>query len=97
MNPAISCPKCSHRFALSELVNRELELELRKTITAELEAEQTRVLQQLKMEAAEQAERALTELQVLVELQAKQLAGSTREGVGSPARQSRTAGGSPER
>jgi hypothetical protein len=79
MNPTISCPKCSHRFALSELVNWELELELRKTIIAELEAEQTRALEQLKKEAAEQAARALTELQVLVELQAKQLQEARKE------------------
>jgi hypothetical protein len=73
MNRTISCPKCSHRFALSEAVNRELELKLRKTITRELEAEQTRVLHQLKLDAAEQATGALADLQTLVDAQAKQL------------------------
>jgi hypothetical protein len=73
MNPAISCPKCSYRFTLNEAVGRDLELELRKTITAELEAEQTQALEQLKNEAAEQAARALAELQVTVEVQGRQL------------------------
>ena len=29
MNQAITCPKCSHKFALDQALNREIELQLR--------------------------------------------------------------------
>ncbi|MEY2502911.1 MAG: hypothetical protein QOI07_3245 [Verrucomicrobiota bacterium] len=73
MNPAVICPKCSYRFALDDAIIRQLESELRQTITAEFETDRRRALEQLKKEAAGEAARALTELQITADLQAKQL------------------------
>ena len=73
MKHEITCPKCSYEFAPDEAIKRELEIELRKQISSELEkthaAERTRFEQQ----ASEGAARAVAELQVKVEAQSREI------------------------
>lgn len=73
MKAEIICPKCSFEFALDQALNRELEVALRKTISAELERKQADELKRIQEEAVAQSSRALAELKVTVETQAKQL------------------------
>lgn len=73
MKAEIICPKCSFEFALDQALNCELELALRKTISAEFERKQDEELKRMQEEAVAQASRALAELKVKVETQAKQL------------------------
>jgi len=69
----IVCPKCSFEFALDQALNRELELALRKTISAEFERKHVEELKRIQEEAVAQASRALVELKTTVETQARQL------------------------
>jgi len=73
MKKEITCPKCSFQFALDQALNRELELQLRKTISAEFEKKQAEELQRMREQADEQTSRTLTELKVTIEAQAKEL------------------------
>jgi len=71
--PAIPCPKCGHKFALDEALNREIELHVRTELNDEFERKAVELRRQLAKEAAEKAERASTELQVKLEMQAREL------------------------
>jgi hypothetical protein len=71
--PAITCPKCGHKFALNEALNREIELHVRTELNDEFERKAAELRRQLAKEAAEKADRASTELQVKLEMQAREL------------------------
>lgn len=71
--PAITCPKCSHKFALDQALNREIELHLRTELNDEFERKAAELRTHLLKEASEKAERTATELQVKLETQAKEL------------------------
>ena len=73
MNQTITCPKCSHKFALDQALNREIELHLRAELSEEFNRKEADLRQQLAREAAEKAERSSAELQMKVEAQAKEL------------------------
>src|SRR6184192_2432898 len=73
MLPAITCPKCSHKFALDQALNREIELYLRAELSEEFSRKEADLRQQLAREAAEDAQRSSAELQIKVEAQAKEL------------------------
>ena len=73
MNQTITCPKCSHQFALDQALNREMELYLRAELSEEFSRKEAELRQQLAREAAEKAERNSAELQMKVEAQAKEL------------------------
>src|SRR5689334_7775968 len=71
--PDIACPKCGHKFALDEALNREIELQVRTELNDEFERKAVVLRRQLAKEAAEKAERESTELQVKLEIQAREL------------------------
>lgn len=73
MKEEITCPKCFHAFAADEAVRRELEVELRKQISGELEGRHAAERTRLEQQASEQAARALAELQAKVDAQAREL------------------------
>jgi len=73
MNQTITCPKCSHKFALDQALNREIELYLRAELSEEFNRKETELRQQLAREAVEKAERSSAGLQMKVEAQAKEL------------------------
>ena len=73
MNQTITCPKCSHKFALDQALNREIELHLRAELSEEFSRKETELRQQLAREAVEKAERSSAEVQMKVEAQAKEL------------------------
>src|SRR5438477_5973821 len=73
MLPAITCPKCSHKFALDQALNREIELHLRAALSEEFNRKEADLRQQLAKDAVEKAERSSAELQMKVEAQAKEL------------------------
>jgi hypothetical protein len=71
--PAITCPKCGHKFALDEALNREIELHMRTELNDEFERKAAELRRHLVKEATEKAERNSVELQTKVEAQAKEL------------------------
>jgi hypothetical protein len=71
--PAVTCPKCSHKFALDQVLNREIELYLRAELSEEFSRKEADLRQQLAREAADKAERSSAGLQMKVEAQAKEL------------------------
>ena len=71
--PSVTCPKCSHKFALDQALNREIELHLRTELNDEFERKAAELRKQLTKEASEKAERASTELQVKLETQTREL------------------------
>src|SRR4029077_20554100 len=71
--PAITCPKCGHKFALNEALNREIELHVRTELNDEFERKAAELRQQLAREAVEKAERSSAELQAKLEAQAREL------------------------
>jgi hypothetical protein len=73
MKQEITCPKCSHTFALDQALNREIELQVRRQLSDEFEKKKADLRQQLIKEASERAERKSVELQMKVEAQAKEL------------------------
>ena len=73
MNQTITCPKCSHKFALDQALNREIELHLRAELSEEFSRKEADLRQQLAREAVEKAERSSAELQVKLETQAREL------------------------
>ena len=73
MKQEITCPKCSHTFALDQALNREIELKVRRQLSDEFEKKEADLRQQLIKEASERAERKSVELQMKVEAQAKEL------------------------
>ena len=52
MKQEITCPQCSHTFALDQALNREIELQMRKQLTEEFERKESDLRQQLAKEAA---------------------------------------------
>jgi hypothetical protein len=73
MNQTITCPKCSHKFALDQALNREIELYLRAELSEEFSRKEAELRQQLAREAVEKVERSSAGLQMKVEAQAKEL------------------------
>src|SRR5215468_6583838 len=71
--PAVACPKCGHKFALDEALNREIELHVRTELNDEFERKAAELRRQLAKGAAEKTARASTELQVKLEMQARAL------------------------
>jgi hypothetical protein len=71
--PAVSCPKCSHKFALDQALNREIELQLRTELSTEFNKKEAELRRQLIKEAAEKSERNSAELQVKLEAQTREL------------------------
>src|SRR5882762_832889 len=71
--PAVTCPKCSHKFALDQALNREIELYLRAELSEEFSRKEADLRRQLAREAVEKAERSSAGLQMKVEAQAKEL------------------------
>jgi hypothetical protein len=71
--PAVTCPKCLHKFALDQALNREIELYLRAELSEEFSRREAELRQQLAKEATEKAERSSAGLQMKVEAQAKEL------------------------
>src|SRR5436309_1246083 len=71
--PAVTCPKCSYKFALDGALNREIELQVRTELSGEFKKKEAYLRQQLAREAIEKAERSSAELQTKVEAQAKEL------------------------
>jgi hypothetical protein len=69
----ITCPKCHHKFALDEALNREIELQVRMQLSDEFKKKEADLRQELAKEIAERAERNSAELQMRVEAQAKEL------------------------
>ena len=47
MNQTITCPKCSHKFALDQALNREIELYLRAELSEEFSRKEADLRQQL--------------------------------------------------
>ncbi len=52
MNQKITCPKCSHKFALDQALNREIELQMRAQLRDEFKRKEADLRQQLAKEAA---------------------------------------------
>ena len=73
MTQQITCPKCSHKFALDEAINRELELHVRAEIAAEFRAKELTLRKELTKEAVEKASQASAELAMKIEAQTKEL------------------------
>src|SRR5205823_3138466 len=73
MNQEITCPKCSYKFALDQVLNREIELQIRNRLTDEFKKKEADLRQELKKKIAETAERGSAEVQVKLEAQAKEL------------------------
>jgi hypothetical protein len=73
MKQQITCPKCSHAFALDQALNREMETRVRQEISAEFEKKHVKLRRRLEGQAAQQAARTLTELQVKLDAQTKEL------------------------
>jgi len=73
MNQTITCPKCSHKFALDQALNREIELYLRAELSEEFSRKEADLRRELSKEAAEKTERNSAELQIRLEAQAKEL------------------------
>jgi hypothetical protein len=73
MNQEITCPKCLHKFALDEALNREIELQMRTQLSEEFERKESDLRQKLAREAAERVERSSAELQIKLEAQAREL------------------------
>jgi hypothetical protein len=73
MKQQITCPKCSHTFALDQALNREMEMRVRQEISAEFEKKHVKLRKRLEGQAAQEAARTLTELQVKLDAQAKEL------------------------
>ena len=73
MKQHITCPKCSYTFALDEALNHEMETEIRQEIGAEFEKKQAELVKRTEEQAAERAVRTLSELQVKLEAQTKEL------------------------
>ena len=71
--PAVTCPKCSYKFALDEALNRDIELQVRRQLSEEFEEKEGELRQQLSKEASEKAERNSAELQIKLEGQAREL------------------------
>src|SRR5436309_15117105 len=71
--PAVTCPKCSYKFALDGALNREIELQVRTELSGEFKKKEAYLRQQLAREAIEKAERSSAELQMKVEAQAREL------------------------
>jgi hypothetical protein len=71
--PAVTCPKCSHKFALDQALNREIELYLRAELSEEFSRKEAELRQQLAREAVDKVERSSAGLQMKVEAQAKEL------------------------
>src|SRR5438093_174738 len=71
--PAVTCPKCSYKFALDQALNREIELQVRTELSDEFKNKEAELRRQLAKEASERAERNSAELQAKVEAQAKEL------------------------
>jgi hypothetical protein len=71
--PAVTCPKCSYKFALDEALNRDIELQVRKQLSDEFKKKEGELRRQLSKEASEKAERNSAELQIKLEAQAREL------------------------
>jgi hypothetical protein len=69
----ITCPKCSHKFALDQALNREIDLQMRTQLSDEFKEKEADLRQQLAKEAAEKAEHNSAELQIKLEAQAREL------------------------
>ena len=73
MKQEITCPKCSHTFALDQALNREIEIQVRRQLSDEFEKKEADLRQQVIKEASDRATRKSAELQIKVEAQAKEL------------------------
>jgi hypothetical protein len=73
MNQTISCPKCGHKFALDEALNREIEWHVRTELNDEFKRRETELRKEVAREATEKAERNSAELQVKLETQTREL------------------------
>jgi hypothetical protein len=73
MKQQITCIKCSHIFALDQALSREIEMEMRQEISAEFEKKHAKLRKRLEGQAAEETARTLTELQMKLDAQAKEL------------------------
>jgi hypothetical protein len=73
MNKQITCPRCAHKFALDEAINRELELQVRAELSEEFRHKQTEFRQQVAREIEEKAQLNAAELTVKLETQAREL------------------------
>ena len=76
MNQEITCPKCSYKFALDEVLNRDIELQVRQQLSEEFKKKESELRRELSKAAAEKAERNSAELQIKLEAQAKELKAS---------------------
>jgi len=59
----IACPKCSHKFALDQALNREIELQMREELGKEFKTREAEIRKQLTREATEKAAHNSAELQ----------------------------------
>jgi hypothetical protein len=73
MKQKITCPKCAHTFQLDQAFNRVMEVEIRERISAEFEKKQVTLRKRLEGEASQKAAQTLTELQVKLAAQTKEL------------------------
>jgi hypothetical protein len=73
MDQQITCPKCSHKFALDEAINRELELYVRAEISEEFRSKEIQLRDEVRKEATEKASQSAAELALKIETQAKEL------------------------
>src|SRR5437016_14201920 len=71
--PAVTCPKCSYKFALDQALNREIELQIRTELSDEFKKKEAELRRRLTKEAAEKADRNSGELQIKLDAQAKEL------------------------
>jgi len=76
MNQEITCPKCSYKFALDEVLNRDIELQVRQQLSEEFKKTEDELRRQLSKEASEKAQHNSAELQIKLEAQAKELKAS---------------------